>query len=123
LSLPTRSGVSNEGREFFLVFSDIGGATDNKLYITTSSQNEVHVSIDAPAFSTYPASFTLTPNEPWPSGTPWSASNSAICLEGTEKSNKGVHVKATDDVTVYVMNLKGKASAGYLAFPKEGDYI
>lgn len=110
---------SNAGQEFYIAFSDIGGAMDHRLYIYTSSRYPVRVEISTPlfnqeVFSDYISSSNLT-------GLVWSMKNPDICMNGTQLEGKGIYITASDSITVYALNVKEKASAGFLALPLEGN--
>lgn len=104
----------SQGTEFIIGFmQNTPLETPIELLLTTTSSQKVNVTISTPLFNpNLRRSATLT-----------KGTVSTIYLPkeirgyGVEKSNKGVWIQSTDEVTVYGVNKESKSTDSYLALP------
>ncbi|KAL5008927.1 hypothetical protein ScPMuIL_014508 [Solemya velum] len=105
----------NQGREFILGFGENVSWKQNglELFITTTSVNNVVVTITNPLYSTEDSetihvskgTIVMVPRDRGLQG------------DGSQIENKGVHIEATEEVIVYVNNKLSHSADSFLALP------
>ena len=102
----------SKGTDFWLSFNENEGTPNLYLYITGEQAASGTVSISNPAFT---QNFTTTPGAITTITLPSSA---ALASSGTVE-DKGIHVTADKEITVYGMNLRSATTDAYLGLPTD----
>jgi hypothetical protein len=109
----------SKGKDFWLVFNGNLGTPTITIFITSQSNTSGTVTVPGLAFST---PFTVTAN----TVTPITVPNSVASHTSDVVDNKGVHVTAIDEVTVYGLNYIPYTTDAFLGLPTDAlgtDYI
>ncbi|XP_076472736.1 SCO-spondin-like isoform X3 [Babylonia areolata] len=115
---PSLAAFDNKGKEFILGFMEnrqfkTYPLTDVQLFITTFSNTPAMVSVSIPLFNpSFRKDITVTKGEVQTVKVPHS-----IRGKGIEKSNKGIRIQATEEVSVYGVNLEPHSTDAYVALP------
>ncbi len=104
------AGIANQGTEFWVTFPQGISATDLQLFIT--SEPGASVTAQAPGFNT---TASLAPNGAATVLVPSSLQDTMT--DGIQSI--GIHVTASDKISLYGFNYTAQASDGYLALPVE----
>ncbi|KAK3106926.1 hypothetical protein FSP39_003170 [Pinctada imbricata] len=117
----------NSGREFIIGFMDnliypkshswyaSGKLLGNQLFITTSSKSNVVVQVTAPRCNHFlNETFSLRAGE-----VKQLTISRDFRLSGTEMTEKGILIKATDDIVIYGINKETYSNDGFLGLPTD----
>ncbi len=108
--LPCAQAQDSKGKEFWVCFPGNLNGLNTQLYITAEAASSVTIAIPGIAFNTVvavPAGGLQTVEIP----------ATAQVQSSFVPDNKGIHITATTEVTVYGMNARSASTDAFLAFP------
>ncbi|XP_035826112.1 SCO-spondin-like [Aplysia californica] len=108
---PAQAGKSNKGTEFILGFMDNSVALE--VFVTTMANTPASVTVTTPLYDpSWQATATVARQQVELLLVPLE-----LRVSGTGKENKGIHIVASEEITVYCVNKERMSTDAYVGIP------